>query len=127
MPKFIYKITIIILIIFGFLYLLMHELSPDLLLNKIIISTLISLILAILSPLTVSIYFLLKKSKEDLGKIFKTTFKKTLLVSFFIGILFFIRIQFELNFYYILIISLTPLLIKFARKRLVKSRKKAKY
>jgi hypothetical protein len=130
MPKFIYKITIILLVIIGLLYLLLNELNPDLIINKIFISIVITIILTILLPLLSSLYIIFinrKKPKEDLNIIFKNIFKKTLILSFFLGFIFFLRLSLGLDYKYLFLILVSPLFIKFALKRLGKSRKKSKY
>jgi hypothetical protein len=127
MPKFIYTITIIIILnIFG-IYFILTQLSPESDLNKVFFSILISFTLGVLIPLIDTLIKYLLKSKEDLNQYFKKSFKKYLIFAIFIGIMIFIKIKLSLDSKVLFILILACFFALYVYPNLRKPIKKTKY
>ncbi len=127
MPKFIYTIIVIIILNLTGIYFVLTNTSPDSNFNKLIFSTLVFFLLSFLIPFIKTLYSFFLKSKEDSNQVFKSSFKKNLTFSLFIGLLVYLKTVLYFNSYVFFGLILLFLIISKFAPNLRKSRKKPKY
>lgn len=127
MPKFIYTIIVIIILNLTGIYFVLTNTSPDSNYNKLIFSTLVFFLLSFLIPFIKTLYSFFLKSKEDSNQVFKSSFKKNLTFSLFIGLLVYLKTVLYFNSYVFFGLILFFLIISKFAPNLRKSRKKPKY
>lgn len=127
MPKFIYTIIITLLLSTAGIYFILTKTSPEIILNKILLSFLISFFISLFIPFAKVLSYLSSKNKEDLNQVFRNSFKRNLLVSIFIGLIIFIKTIYYFNLTLLGLLLFLFLLGKYLLPKLRKSRKKPKY
>jgi len=93
MPKFIYTILVIITLNVIALYYILTKVSPDSFESRFLFCLLLVFLFNLTYPLIITIFKKIIKTKEELNLIFRTEFKKVFLLSFAVGILYFMKIS----------------------------------
>jgi hypothetical protein len=127
MPKFIYTIVFILVLNLLGIYFVITKTEPDLVINKVIFSILVTFLFAFLLPFTKVLFSIASKGKEDLNQVFKNSFKKNLLISAFFGLIIFIKTIYYFNLTLLGLFITLLILGNYLAPVLRKSRKKPKY
>jgi hypothetical protein len=127
MPKFIYTILVLLIINIGALVFFLNTASPDSNINKALLGLLISFFFNLTIPTVATIIKIFQKSKMDFNSFFKQTFFQIMPISFFLGIIIFLRTSFGLSYFIISGLLIAFFVTKPLVKNYRKSRKKPKY
>jgi hypothetical protein len=127
MPKFIYTLAIVILLLSGTSLYVMNTLDPEFLLSKIIFIILFFLTVLLGIPLVKCLFNIYKKNTLDLGNKYKTDVKNNILNSTILALMLLLKLfnLFSLSTFLILVILY--LVTNKVFIKLKKSRKKRVY
>ena len=127
MPKFVYTVILIILLLTSTNIYVMSKLDPYLFYSKTIFVLLFLLTLNLIISLTVTLISFFRKEKLELRSVFKNTFRNSLGFSIICSILLLLKLFKLLSFSTFLILAFATYLLPIGLKKVKKSRKRRIY
>jgi len=127
MPKFIYTLATVIVLLSGTSLYVMNTLDPEFLLSKITFIILFFLIVLLGIPLIKCLFSISRKNTLDLGNKYKTDVKNNLLNSTIIALMLLLKLSNLFSLSTFLILVILYLVTNKVFTKLKKSRKKRVY
>ena len=127
MPKFVYTVILIILLLTSTNIYVMNKLDPYLFYSKTIFVLLFLLTLNLIISLTATLISFFRKEKLELRSVFKNTFRSSLSFSIICSILLLLKLFKLLSFSTFLILAFATYLLPIGLKKVKKSRKRRIY